>query len=363
MLDAVVIGAGPAGSLAALLLARGGWDVCLVEQHPVPRDKVCGECLSALGLDVLRRTGLLDTLRADGPTSLTRAALHAPTGESATLDLASEMWGLSRARLDLRLLESARAAGIRILQPARCERILPGAPPRVVVREAATNHQLILEPRVVLLADGKGALLPERPLPTGDFGIKAHFTDIAAPPNTIGLFGVHGHYGGVCPIESNRCNAAFSIPAAALQATRGDLDRLFATIVNQNPELRRQFQNAHRITPWCTSPLPRFPVSPRWPDGVIPLGNAAAALEPIGGEGMGLALRSAELAAHTLLNSSTSDLRASFHHLWQLRRLACRTAARFLSSPTLSGPTVDWLQSNEQLGTLALRLMGKPAFS
>src|SRR5207248_659926 len=126
---------------------------------------------------------------------------------------------------------------------------------------------------------------------------------------------------------------AFSIPAAALHATRGDLDRLFASVVNQNPELRRQFQNAQRLTPWCTSPLPRFPVIPRWPPGVIPLGNAAAALEPIGGEGMGLALRSAELAAHALLTSPAPDLRASFHHLWQIRRLACRTAARLLSSP------------------------------
>src|SRR5689334_8620155 len=111
MLDAVVIGAGPAGSLAALLLARGRWNVTLIEQHPFPRDKGCGECLCALGLNVLRRCDRYDLLPADEPTRLTQASLHAPTGESATLPLPSEMWGISRARLDLRLLDAARAAG------------------------------------------------------------------------------------------------------------------------------------------------------------------------------------------------------------------------------------------------------------
>ena len=58
--DVTIIGAGPAGSTAAILLARAGWDVTLVEQSRFPRDKVCGECLSALGFDVLERLGLVD---------------------------------------------------------------------------------------------------------------------------------------------------------------------------------------------------------------------------------------------------------------------------------------------------------------
>ena len=58
MPDVVIIGAGPAGSIAAIILARAGIDVVLIEQHRFPRDKVCGECLSALGIDVLRRLRL-----------------------------------------------------------------------------------------------------------------------------------------------------------------------------------------------------------------------------------------------------------------------------------------------------------------
>ena len=66
------------------------------------------------------------------------------------------------------------------------------------------------------------------------------------------------------------------------------------------PRAATPARRRRRVGPWLVSPLPRFSVARRWPERVIPVGNAAAALEPIGGEGMGLALRSAELAAAAL---------------------------------------------------------------
>src|SRR5688500_8141361 len=92
MPDVVVIGAGPAGSVAAILLARRGWRVTLLEQHRFPRDKVCGECLSALGIDVLTRLGLADDVASLRPVRLRRSIFVAPSGEMATFDLPHEMW-------------------------------------------------------------------------------------------------------------------------------------------------------------------------------------------------------------------------------------------------------------------------------
>jgi 2-polyprenyl-6-methoxyphenol hydroxylase-like FAD-dependent oxidoreductase len=107
------------------------------------------------------------------------------------------------------------------------------------------------------------------------------------------LFGVTGHYVGVAPIEDGRSNVAFSVPAKRLEAFRGDLDALWRQLLTENPTLAERFGGAERVSDWLASPLPRFAIQRRWPEGVIPLGNAAAALEPIGGEGMGLAMRSA----------------------------------------------------------------------
>jgi len=145
-----------------------------------------------------------------------------------------------------------------------------------------------------------------------------------------------------------------------LQAYGGNIDALFAETIRQNPSLIRRFAKARRTGAWLASPLPRFGVARVWPAGVIPLGNAAAALEPIGGEGMGLAMRSAELAAAALVEGSGSErLRAAFDALWQSRRLACRAAAMVVSRPGLSGAALDWVRGNERLAAAAMRFIGK----
>src|SRR5687767_15423029 len=100
MPDVTIIGGGPAGSTAAILLVRAGWDVTLVEQSRFPRDKVCGECLSALGFAVLTRLGLTDAFHRLGSVRLDRATVHPSSGRHLTLRLPSPMWGMSRRALD-----------------------------------------------------------------------------------------------------------------------------------------------------------------------------------------------------------------------------------------------------------------------
>src|SRR3954463_10172452 len=117
MPDAVIIGAGPAGCIAAVMLAGGGWDVTLVEQHRFPRDKVCGECLSALGHQVLERLELADSFHQLSPVKLTRSLIHSTNGRTLEITLPQPMWGISRLKLDQWLLDQARNAGATILQP------------------------------------------------------------------------------------------------------------------------------------------------------------------------------------------------------------------------------------------------------
>src|SRR4051794_19236558 len=179
MPTALVIGGGPAGSTAAILLPRAGWAVTLVEQHRFPRDKVCGECLSALGIEVLRRLGLADDVRAAGAVRLDRALLHAPNGTCASAPLPRPMWGISRTALDALLLRAAARAGATVLQPARCEKLEPGELPSVSIRDLASNTVSPLTADWILVADGKSALLNVRaPPPTDDLGIKTHFENV-----------------------------------------------------------------------------------------------------------------------------------------------------------------------------------------
>lgn len=361
MPDVTIIGGGPAGSTAAILLARRGWDVTLIEASRFPRDKVCGECLSAVGYDVLTRLELADSYRNLGAIELTRTAIHAPSDRSLQVDLPAPMWGVSRGVLDQWMLEVAHNAGAAVRQPARCENIESTTEGLAVhVRQLANNSVETLHPSYVLLADGKASFAADAPAATGDFGIKAHFENVDGPRDTIELFGVRGSYGGLAAIEDRRWNAAFSVPAARLKAHRGNVESLFAEITSENRTLARRLAAARRVGDWLAAPLPRFGVRKRWPDRVIPIGNAAAALEPVGGEGMGLALRSAELAAEMLLNSTPdfASLRTGYERLWGTRRFGCRLAAKVVSNRTL-GRALVRPQIPSFATRSALRLVGK----
>jgi flavin-dependent dehydrogenase len=358
-----IIGGGPAGSTAAFLLARGGCTVTLVEQHRFPRDKVCGECLSATGIDVLNRIGLAPELLAHSPVRFTHTAIHPAGGRSVHLPLPRPMWGISRSTFDLFLFDAARQAGAKILQPARCERIDPGSSPTVRLRMLESNKLVSIESDWVLLADGKPGLMGATPPHALDFGIKAHFEHVDGPRNAIELFGCDDLYGGVAAIEDGRWNAAFSVSARRLRMHRGNVAELFARIVQENPVLRRRLGSARRIGTWRVSPVPCYPVQARWPAGVIPIGNSAAAIEPIGGEGMGLALRSAELASRTILQSDGPPdrhrLAREFRDLWRTRRPACRLAASVVSRARLAGPLVPLMGHFPGLSACALALLGK----
>jgi flavin-dependent dehydrogenase len=366
MPDVVVIGAGPAGSVAAILLARRGWRVTLLEQHRFPRDKVCGECLSALGIDVLTRLGLAGAVASLHPVRLRRSIFVAPSGEMATFGLPREMWGLPRSVLDERLMSAARDAGVTVHELHRCENVEGGACPIVRARDLRTNEIRRFSPHVVIVADGKAAFGAARPPTTGDFGLKAHFSDISAPADAIMLLGARGHYVGVASVGADQWNVALSVGQPRLRACDGDGDRVLEVMMDENAALSRMFRAARRVGDWLAAPLPRFRIAKDWPRRVIPIGNAAAALEPIGGEGMGLAMLSAELATGALdataqdnREPEVATLRRTYNALWKTRSRACRVTGWAISSPTVAELAVQAAASSESLARLGMHLMGK----
>ncbi|WP_280153208.1 geranylgeranyl reductase family protein [Piscinibacter sp. XHJ-5] len=114
--DVLVVGAGPAGSAAAITLARAGFDVVLVDQHPFPRDKVCGDGLIPDAHNALRKLGVLDEVMA-----LAQPCSHVgcigPRG--GRVDVPGTLAVLPRRELDLVLCRAAAAAGARMFAPVR----------------------------------------------------------------------------------------------------------------------------------------------------------------------------------------------------------------------------------------------------
>ena len=354
---ALILGGGPAGAVAGKRLLDRGLAVTLVEAKRFPRDKVCGECLSALGLATLDEVGLGDVLQSLQPASLRRSRIVTRRGRRLDLDLPAEMAGVTRSAMDAALLNAVQNAGATVIQPA-VGRLTTGG---IEVRDLKTNEVQTLCPDVVVLADGKSSFDDGPPPATGDFGVKVHLRNVDLPTDTIALFGLRGHYVGVAPVSDGDglvWNLAMSVPAERLKRFGRDFDGLLSRCRSDNAALDVALGDATVAGNWLTCPLPRFAVRRDWPRNVIPIGNAAAALEPIGGEGMGLAMHSAMLGADAIASDVVEVLPARFDRLWRRRRAACRATAVLVSGP-FSEPAILLAQWCGPMTRWLIRGMGK----
>jgi geranylgeranyl reductase family protein len=149
--DVLVIGAGPAGSAAALTLARAGIDVVLVDQHSFPRDKVCGDGLIPDAHNALRKLGVLDAVMAQAQASGFVGCIGPRGGR---IDVPGTLAVLPRKQLDDILCRAAVDAGVRMFAPLRF--VAPIEADGVVVgaslHHAGTTREL--RARWVVLATG-----------------------------------------------------------------------------------------------------------------------------------------------------------------------------------------------------------------
>ena len=211
--DAVVIGAGPAGSSTALALAQQGRRVAIVERSAFPRRKVCGEFMSAVNLDLLDFLGAGDVVREKAGPPISRLAIFAagPGIEAPMPRAVGEAFGraLGRDVLDTVLLDSARAAGVEVFQPWRAMEILRDEDGSKI-RVSNGNDELQLEAPVVVAAHGSwepGKLVSNLDKRTGacDFlGFKAHFTGAALAAGLMPLIAFPGGYGGLVWADQGR---------------------------------------------------------------------------------------------------------------------------------------------------------------
>jgi geranylgeranyl reductase family protein len=154
--EVLVIGAGPAGSACAQLLAAAGVDCVLVDQHDFPRDKTCGDGLIPDAHAAFKRLGVLDAVMQSAQP-VTHVRCYAPSGRF--VDVPGTLAVLPRRQLDHILVQAAVRAGARLHTPWRFEAPLLGDDGRVVgarLRRVGADRGATVEiqARQVVLATG-----------------------------------------------------------------------------------------------------------------------------------------------------------------------------------------------------------------
>ena len=378
----IVVGAGPAGSSLAALSAGAGVRTLLVERARFPRDKVCGEFLSAEGCAVLDRLGVRDELMQSGAESITGARIGDTRGRTLDLELPDlgggerEAMGVSRARLDctLRDLALRRGAELRERHEAREPIFHDGRIAGLRLREVGAAREETVRARVVVAADGRRSRLaqrlhprlcdPSRTHPGSWFGLKTHLR--AQGGRLSRRVDVHlfdGGYVGLARVEEGRINLCMLTSAAALRAG-GSPDALLRDRLTANPAVRESIGDLERCSAWSSCGPLRFGARRAAAAGALFVGDAAGTVDPFCGEGMSNALVGAEVALPHLLEAVergalTDDLARAYSRAWRRAFLPVTRRVRLMGMLFTRPRLARWVLAGLRAsgGTLAPRLI------
>ena len=340
--DVAIVGAGPAGSVAAQRLAAAGVEVVLLEQAAFPRDKACGDGVSAAGLAALARTGLGEWARQFPAPEVLR--LTSPDGRP--LDVRPETgdghcYGrtIPQRLLDARLAQAAVETGARLVEGTRVRGVEwpDRGGPTVVAAGLKVNAQL------VILADGSNAAItrrlglvqeePElvavRQYLAGDTGpsqrLEIHFQRDIIPGYTW-LF----------PMGDGRVNVGTGTFVRRVRRGEMSLRDTLARFLADPVITAGRLAQAEPLGPLRGHPLrARLGDTRTHAERLLVIGDAAGLVSPLSGEGIAPALESGELAAaHALTALERGDFSAralaSYSRALEARYAADQRAARVL---------------------------------
>ena len=371
--DAIVLGAGPAGSLAARQLAIGGARVLLVDRKSFPRRKVCGACLNKTALGVLESMGLGSLPARLGGVELESLEL-AFAGRSTRLVLPGGI-ALSRSLLDNALVETAIAEGVVFLPETQG---LIGAPwpERREVLLAQGNHNLTAAARVVLVATGLGeARCASEPVAQNHVAansrIGAGCTVDTFPSfyqqKVIFMAVGQGGYVGLVRVENGSLNVAAAFDKDFVKDCGGPGAAAVRILSGAGLPLVPEFATAS----WQGTVALTRQTTPLAGERVFLLGDATGYVEPFTGEGMAWALMSSRavgpLARRGIecWNSALPVAWAEVHRrLIARRQYLCRGLATVLRHPWLTHASLELVTRFPRLGGLMIeRLNSSPVFS
>ena len=310
--EVVVVGGGPAGSACAAELATLGHDVLIVDQSAFPRDKPCGDGVTRSAVESLRRLGLEDLLEQGYPIRGLRV-LEDYTPREERRYATGEARCITRARLDLGLLEAAMSRGARLHQ-ARVDRVRTqrGAATGVVLVDGAGEG--VIKARWVVAADGATSRLRRNAFGPADGEPRAYavrvYCEVDQPPDPVyevfvplelGGNAMIG-YGWVFPIAEDLVNVGVGYIRAAGLDDPPPIPRVLEHFMG---ELREHCSDRYGTMSSVSKPF-GSPVSINFRpqrcelERLVFVGDAARMTDPLTGEGIAYALHGGELVARGL---------------------------------------------------------------
>jgi flavin-dependent dehydrogenase len=327
--DVVIIGGGPAGSVAGINLAKSGLNTAIIERKDFPRDTLCGEFLSFEVTNHLKELDLFKKLISLKPNRISAFQLAAGNNKIFTSDLPFEGYSLKRSVLDLFLLDEAKKSGAQVVQPADVKEIKKYRE-NFILRIKTNEGILNITSNFVIGAYGKSNILDKKLRRTfsehgsGYNGIKFHLKKDLLPDicdSIIYLFSDYNIYCGINTVSNNEATVCFLTGRNDFNHSPQDhLNNLiaenksFASLINslENIDLsNRVIYGSGNIY---------FGKKDLTPEGIIMIGDAAGVIAPLAGDGIGMAFQSAKIASEIISDFNKNYIgRDRLKHIYRAR--------------------------------------------
>jgi menaquinone-9 beta-reductase len=307
ILDVLVIGAGPGGVAAAITAGRNGNSVVCVDKASFPRDKTCGDGLTAGALRALEALGLpYPSFAAIDAAIVHETVLVAPNGRRVTLPLSTDgvhAAVIARRELDAALVALARRRGVEVHEQRAVEKLAAHPDEIEVLMSDGTR----LHARQVIAADGhwstvRRALEPDSPRDLGEWhAARQYFTGV--DDDRLWVFfeqDLLPGYAWIFPLPGGGANVGYGVLRSDGRTGR-ELKDLWPELLAR-PALR-DVLGPHAVP---AEPVRAWPIPTRYdPDRlasgrVLYVGDAAGVVDPLTGEGIAQAIESGVLAAEAI---------------------------------------------------------------
>lgn len=318
--DVVIVGGGPAGSTAATLLARQGFQVVVFEQEQFPRFHV-GESLLPANLPIFDRLGCHQALHKIGLIEKPGATVYDEYEKRGSVTFSfprlsfqpASAYQVVRAPFDEFLLQHAADSGACVYRQYTVERTRHD--PEQVIVQVTSPHGETYEVRARILVDASGRhtllgknLGKREPLPDlGKVALFAHFRNVrrepTIPEGNARLYLVPQGWLWWFSFADGTDSIGCVLHSQVVKARQGSIDALFDSVLATSPHVTAGIVNAQRVTP--VHPVANFSyrIAPCVGDRYLAIGDAAGFIDPIFSTGVFLAMRSAELAVDAIVQA------------------------------------------------------------